>query len=56
MEDDLRTKTFNRIIDKYLQTGHMTAEDYEGCTDRQKDTIQVIKRAFKRMGYGRETN
>ena len=49
MEDELRTKEFNRIIDKYLTSGTMTAEDYESLTGRQIEVIQCIKRAFARI-------
>jgi len=48
-EDDLRDRKFNKILDFYLQTGTMIAEDYVSLTPRQKDVIQCIKRAFARI-------
>jgi hypothetical protein len=49
IEDDLRTKEFNRISDKYFTDGSMTAEDYDSLTPRQRDCIQWAKRIFKRL-------
>jgi hypothetical protein len=54
MEDELKSRTFNYVIDHYLNTGTLSPEAYAGLTDRQKDVVQVIKRAFKRMKYGRD--
>jgi hypothetical protein len=48
-QDELRTKEFNRIIDHYLTTGTMNAEDYESLTQIQKTVIQTIKRSFARI-------
>ena len=46
---DLHDKQFNRILDGYLMTGEMKAEDYENLTRPQKVVIQCIKRAFARL-------
>lgn len=46
--DTLRTKEFNAIIDQYLNTGTMQADDYTHLNPLQKQVVQVIKRAFKR--------
>jgi hypothetical protein len=40
---------FNKVLDGYLTTGHMSAEDYEMCDDLQKNVIQELKKAFKRI-------
>jgi hypothetical protein len=50
--DELKAPHFSKLIDYYLATGRMDAEAYEGLSDRQKDVVQVIKRAFKRLTYG----
>ena len=43
---------FNRVLDGYLTTGHMSAEDYENCDDLQKNVIQELKKSFKRINKG----
>ncbi len=40
---------FNRVLDGYLITGHMSVDDYENCDDLQKNVIQEIKKSFKRI-------
>lgn len=40
---------FNKVLDRYLTTGHMSADDYENCDDLQKNVIQEIKKSFKRI-------
>jgi hypothetical protein len=47
--DDLRERDFNKILDKYLMTNTMEADVYEGLTVKQKECIQTLKRAFKRI-------
>ncbi len=47
--DELKTREFNKVIDKYLTEGTLDAEEYEECTPRQKDIIQTIKRSFQRL-------
>jgi hypothetical protein len=54
-EDELKTKEFNRISDKYFTDGSMTAEDYESLTPRQRDCIQWAKRIFKRLNKENDT-
>lgn len=49
MNPELRTKEFNTIMDKYLMTGEMAADDYESLTKVQRTVIQVIKRSFNRI-------
>jgi len=46
---------FNKVLDNYLITQHMTVDDYENCDDQQRRTIQELKRAFKRINK-REIN
>lgn len=48
-DEELRDKKFNHVLDRYLQTGTMTAFDYENLTSYQRDIIQCIKRAFARI-------
>lgn len=45
----LKEIEFNRIIDKYLTINTMTADEYESLNDSQKNIIQTLKRAFKRI-------
>jgi len=40
---------FNKVLDKYLETNTMTSEQYEEMSNRQKDVIQELKKAFKRL-------
>lgn len=43
---------WNTVLDHYLETGTMSAEDYENCDDLQKNVIQELKKAFKRINKG----
>jgi len=45
----LKELEFNKIIDKYLTINTMTADEYESLNDSQKNIIQTLKRAFKRI-------
>jgi len=57
MEDELRTKEFNRITDYFFSTNKMTAEDYEILTPAQRTCIQWAKRAMARVeAHDRKTN
>jgi len=47
--DELRTAEFNRITDRYMREGVMSAHDYENLTPRQRDCVQWAKRAFLRL-------
>ncbi len=47
--DGLTDKDFNKAIDRYLTQGDMDSEAYESMSDAQKDVIQCIKRANKRI-------
>ncbi len=49
VEDDLLNREFNRKLDRYLCTGQFDEEDYYYLTPRQRDVIQTIKRAIKRI-------
>lgn len=48
-------KDFNKVLDHYLMTGKMKSEHYEMMSDEQKNIIQIIKRAFKRIENKNET-
>lgn len=47
--DELRTRWFNKVLDGYLTTGTMDGEDYEALTPAQREVVQCIKRALKRI-------
>ena len=47
--DELYDRTFNHLIDRYLTTGTMDSEGYTNLSPRQKEVVQVIKRAFARL-------
>lgn len=51
IKQDLYERHFNSVLDKYLNTGTMDADTYVNLTDNQKDVVQVLKRAFKRMKH-----
>ena len=40
---------FNKVIDRYIQTGRLSPEQYATCTPFQKIVIQCLKRSFKRL-------
>ena len=40
---------WNRVLDRYLEKGVMAVEDYEGCDDLQKNVLNEIKKAYKRI-------
>ena len=46
---ELKDKEFNNFIDRYLTGEPISAEEYENCSDRQKEVVQIIKRALKRI-------
>ena len=39
---------FNKVLDEYLISGEITAEDYEALDFTQEIIIQELKRAFAR--------
>jgi len=43
---------WNKVLDGYLATAKMRAEDYEYCDDLQKYVIQELKKSFKRLNKG----
>jgi hypothetical protein len=43
---------FNRIVDKYMATKTLAVDEFESLNERQKDIIQVLKRAYKRQNNG----
>lgn len=45
----LDTKTFNKVIERYLTDGTMEADMYAGMNKEQIDWVQVTKRAFARI-------
>lgn len=46
-------KEMNQIIDEYISTKKIEngQEAYEKMSDRQRDILQCLKRAFKRLEY-----
>lgn len=42
-------KEWRQALDRYLTKGDMDAEVYEAMSDKQKQVIQEIKKAFKRI-------
>jgi hypothetical protein len=40
---------WNKVLDKYLTTGHLLSEEYEELDDLQKYVIQEVKKSFKRL-------
>jgi hypothetical protein len=49
LADDLKDRNFNHLLDQYLATASMDELEYNQLTPRQRDVIQAIKRAFKRL-------
>ncbi len=45
----LPEREFCQALDRYLSGDGMSAEVYEGMSKEQQDTIQCLKRAFKRI-------
>ena len=41
-------KGWNDLLDKYLETGHMTSDDYEKMCETCKLVINEIKKSIKR--------
>lgn len=39
---------FNKVLDKYLETGEISSEDYNALDFTQEMVIQELKRAFAR--------
>ena len=52
--EGLLDKEWNALTDKYLTTNTMKAEEYESLSREQKEKVQWIKRAFKRIKYKNE--
>ncbi len=48
-DESLRDGVFNVLLDKYLNGGKLTSEEYESCTIVQKIVLQCLKRAFARI-------
>lgn len=48
-DDELKDRSYNRLIDTYLLTGTMNSEAYAKLSPLQKSVVQVLKRAFKRI-------
>jgi hypothetical protein len=48
-DEELRTAEFNRITDRYMREGVISAYDYEGLTPSQIACVQWAKRAFNRI-------
>ena len=40
---------FRKTLDKYLLTNKMESSEYEAMSTPQKNAIQMLKRAFKRI-------
>lgn len=47
--DGLTDKEFNKALDRYLLEGDMDSEAYAQMSEGQKDVIQCLKRANKRL-------
>ena len=45
----LGDKEYNKVIDSYLLGNSMHSEEYGAMSDKQKETVQVIKRALARI-------
>lgn len=45
----LSTKEFNACVDRYLTDGTGETEKYMAMSPAQQETIQCIKRAYKRL-------
>ncbi len=52
----MENKEWIKVLDEYLSTAKMSAEDYEQLDDDQRMVIQTLKRAFKRITYKNENN
>jgi len=48
----MERKDWNRLLDKYLETGKMLSEEYEQVNDIQRAIIQELKKSFKRLNKG----
>lgn len=51
--EGLGDKEWRNVLDKYLITNTMESNEYEQLSPRQKDIIQELKRAFKRINYNK---
>lgn len=49
-------KDWQRNLDRYLTTGKMDVEEYIKMNEAEKEFIQELKRAFKRINNNEEQN
>lgn len=42
-------RDWNEILDRYLSENRISSSDYEKCDREQKNIIQEIKKAIKRL-------
>lgn len=49
IQEGLPSKDFDKFLDKYLGENTGDVEIYNGMNQDQKDRIQMLKRAFKRI-------
>lgn len=42
-------KEWNKLLDKYLQEGSMSVDEYVSLNDIQRAMIQELKKSFKRI-------
>lgn len=49
LDKALRDRAFNQRLDRYLQTGKLSPEEYWNCTKAQRIVLQCIKRSYNRM-------
>lgn len=47
--------SFNKVLDRYLVEGKMSASDYEMLDEFQLEVVQCVKRAMKRLNKSKET-
>lgn len=47
--DELKCRSFSKLLDTYLTVGKMDETEYHQLTYKQKEVIQCFKRCFKRI-------
>lgn len=49
-------RDFNKILDKYMTERTLLSEEYEQMSQFQREVIQLLKRAYKRIQAKQNTN
>ena len=49
LQEGLEDKEWREVLDMYLVTQKMRCDAYEGMSNEQRNIIQELKRAFKRI-------